>query len=133
MATHPPFGLDRIGQIYVTAHDLDRAVAFYRDRLGMRMLFQVPQMAFFQCGEVTVMLGVPESQEFDHPASIVYYAVEDIEAAHATLLDRGVTFTRDPALTHRAPDHELWIGFFKDSEDNTVALMARKPVKTAGS
>lgn len=119
-----PFGLDRIGQIHVTAHDLDRAVAFYRDRLGMRLLFQVPNMAFFQCGDVTLMIGIPE-QEFDHPASIIYYLVDDIALAHRTLAERGVTFIREPALTHRAADHELWIGFFKDSEENTVAIMAR--------
>jgi len=123
-----PFGLDRIGQIYVTAHDLDRAVAFYRDRLGLRFLFQVPTMAFFQCGEVTVMLGTPESAEFDHKASILYYAVDDIEAAHRTLAGRGVAVHREPALTHRAADHELWIGFYEDSEGNTLALMARKPL-----
>jgi len=123
-----PFGLDRIGQIYVTAHDLDRAVAFYRDRLGMRFLFQVPSMAFFQCGEVTVMLGLPESPEFDHPASILYYAVDDIRAAHATLVERGVPVVREPALTHRAADHELWLGFYTDSEGNTLALMARTPL-----
>jgi methylmalonyl-CoA/ethylmalonyl-CoA epimerase len=124
-----PFGLDRIGQIYVTAHDLDRAVAFYRDRLGLRFLFQVPTMAFFQCGEVTVMLGTPESPEFDHKASILYYAVDDIEAAHRTLAGRGVPVRREPALTHRAADHELWIGFYEDSEGNMLGLMARKPLR----
>lgn len=128
MARTPPFGLDRVGQIYVTAHDLDRAVAFYRDRLGMRFLFQAPSMAFFQCGEVTVMLGIPESPEFDHPASILYYAVDDIGAAHTTLVERGVPVVRPPALTHRAADHELWLGFYTDSEGNTLALMARKPL-----
>lgn len=123
-----PFGLDRLGQIYVTAHDLPRAVAFYRDRLGMRFLFEVPSMAFFQCGAVTIMLGTPESPEFDHKASILYYAVDDIGAAHRTLAERGVPVVREPALTHRAPDHELWIGFYEDSEGNTLALMARKPL-----
>jgi predicted enzyme related to lactoylglutathione lyase len=127
MTDPQPFGLDRIGQIHITAHDLDRAVAFYRDRLGMAFLFRVPTMAFFQCGGVTVMLGVPEPG-FDHPASIVYYQVADIAAAHRTLAARGVQFVREPLLTHRAPDHELWIGFFKDSEGNTVAIMERKAV-----
>jgi methylmalonyl-CoA/ethylmalonyl-CoA epimerase len=123
-----PFGLDRIGQICVTVHDLARAVAFYRDRLGMRFLFQVPSMAFFQCGEVTVMLGIPETAEFDHKASILYYAVNDIAGAHRSLAERGVPVIREPAVTHRAADHELWMGFYEDSEGNTLALMARKPL-----
>jgi len=132
MPASQPFGLDRVGQVFVTAHDLDRAVAFYRDRLGMRFLFQVPAMAFFQCGDLSVMLGTPEQPEFDHPASIIYYLVENIERAHRALLERGVAFIRAPALTHRAPDHELWLAFFNDSEGNTAALMARKPTATAG-
>ena len=128
MSESQPIGLDHVGQIAINAHDLDRAVAFYRDRLGMRLMLQVPKMAFFQCGEVNVMLAVPDAPEFDHPASIVYYTVADIEAAHRALAERGVTFVRAPALTHRAPDHELWMAFFTDSEGNTAALMARKPI-----
>jgi methylmalonyl-CoA/ethylmalonyl-CoA epimerase len=120
------FGLSSIGQIYVRAHDLERAVRFYRDTLGMPFLFQVPKMAFFQCGPTSVLLGPPEGPAFDHPASLVYYLVPDIAAAHTTLSARGVQFVNAPHLVHRAPDHELWMAFFHDSEDNTLALMARK-------
>lgn len=131
MSDPATFGLDRIGQIHVNARDLDRAVAFYRDRLGMRLLFQVPTMAFFQCGEVTIMLGTPSAPEYDHVASIIYYQVDDIDAACAALRERGVTFIRDPALTHRAEDHELWMAFLADTEGNTLALMARKAAAQA--
>jgi methylmalonyl-CoA/ethylmalonyl-CoA epimerase len=120
------FGLSSIGQIYVRARDLERAIRFYRDTLGMPFLFQVPKMAFFQCGTTSVMMGPPEGPAFDHPASIVYYLVPDIAAAHATLGARGVKFATEPHLVHRAPDHELWMAFFHDSEDNTLALMSRK-------
>jgi predicted enzyme related to lactoylglutathione lyase len=116
--------LDRIGQIAVNAHDLPRAVAFYRDTLGMRLLFEVPQMAFFDCAGVRLMLGLPSAPSFDHPASIIYYRVDDIEAAHRTLLDRGVTFTEPPHVAARLPDHELWLAFFRDSEKNVLALMS---------
>src|SRR2546421_199591 len=71
-ATAAQFGLSAIGQIFIRARDLDRAVRFYRGTLGMPFLFQAPpQMAFFQCGGTTVMLGVPEAPELDHPASLV--------------------------------------------------------------
>ncbi len=109
------------------ARDLDRAVRFYRDTLGMPFLFQAPpQMAFFQCGPTTVMVGVPESPEFDHPASTIYYLVPDIDAAHATLRGRAVDFISEPHLVHRAADYELWLADFRDSEGNVLALMARK-------
>ena len=118
------FGLARIGQIAVTAHDLGRAVRFYRDTLGMRFLFEVPRMAFFDCGGVRLMLGVPESPEFDHPASIIYYAVDDIHAAHETLRSRGVTFLGTPHLVARLERHDLWLAPFRDSEGNVVELMS---------
>jgi predicted enzyme related to lactoylglutathione lyase len=119
-------GLSAIGQIFVRAQDLERAVRFYQDTLRMPFLFQVPNMAFFQCGATSVLLGRPERPEFDHPASIIYYQVPDIDAAHQALAARGVTFVSKPHLVHRATDHELWMAFFHDSEDNTLALMTRK-------
>lgn len=126
-ATSQQFGLSSIGQIFIRAHDLDRAVRFYRDTLGMPFLFQVPRMAFFQCGPTTLMLGIPESGEFDHAASLVYYLVPDIAAAHATLKSRGVEFITEPHLVHRAADYELWLADFRDCEGNVLALMTRKP------
>jgi methylmalonyl-CoA/ethylmalonyl-CoA epimerase len=126
MTTAQAFGLSRIGQVAVRVRAIDRAVEFYRDRLGMQLLFQVPGMAFFQCGDVTLMLGLAESPEFDHPSSVIYYVVDDIESAYAALSARGVPFRGEPHLIHRAPDHDLWMAFFRDPDDNTLALMCRK-------
>lgn len=123
------FGLSSIGQIHVPVRDLDRATAFYREELGMEFLFQAPPgMSFFRCGEVTLLLGTAEAPEHDHPSSILYFLVEDIESAHRTLAERGVAFREGPHRVHRAEDHELWLAFFRDSEDNTLALMARRAI-----
>jgi catechol 2,3-dioxygenase-like lactoylglutathione lyase family enzyme len=119
--------LAQIGQIAINVHDVDRAVRFYRDTLGMRFLFQAGTLAFFDAGGVRLMLSPPEKKEFDHPASILYYRVADIEATHAALTARDVTFLDPPHLIHKAPDHDLWMAFFKDSEDNILALMSEKP------
>lgn len=130
MSTTTAFGLTTIGQIFVRARDLDRAVRFYRDILGIPFLFQAPpQMAFFKCGDISLMLGVPEGVELDHAASLIYYLVPDIAAAHATLRDRGVKFATEPHLVHRAADYDLWLAEFHDSEGNILALMSRKPRK----
>lgn len=120
------FGLSRIGQIAVRVRDVERATAFYRDTLGMRFLFAAPNLAFFQCGEVRLMLGGAESPEFDHPSSIMYFTVDDIEAAHDTLKSRGVVFRDAPHVVHRAADYELWMAFFQDLDENTFALMCEK-------
>ncbi len=117
--------LSRIGQIAVVVHDLDRAVAFYRDVLGMRLLFQVPpKLAFFDCGGIRLMLSLPEEAEFDHPGSILYYKVDDIQGTWAVLRDHGTDLRGEPHLLARMPDHELWMAFFRDTEGNTLALMS---------
>lgn len=118
------FGLSQIGQVALRVHDLDRTIEFYRDALGMKFLFSTPTMAFFDCGGVRLMLTIPERPEFDRPGSILYFKVDDIEAARATLIDRGVEFIDEPHLIARLPDHELWMSFFKDPSDNTLAIMS---------
>lgn len=117
--------ISQIGQIALTIHDLERAVAFYRDTLGLSLLFQVPpKMAFFDCGGVRLMLSLPEDPELDHPSSILYYKVNDIHAVHAAFRDKGAEFRTEPHLVAKMPDHELWMAFLKDSEGNTLALMS---------
>lgn len=118
-------GLAELGQVAVRALDLDRAVAFYRDVLGMQLLFRAPPaLAFFDCNGVRLMLDRPEGDEFNHPSSVLYFRVPDIVAAHTALGDRGVHFRDEPHLIARMPDHELWMTFFDDSEGNVLALMS---------
>lgn len=118
------FGLSHIGQIAVTVHDLERAIAFYRDALGVPFQFRAPQLAFFDCAGVRLMLSAPEKPEHDHPSSILYFNVANLEEAYATLQSRGVSFIDAPHLIARMPDHELWMAFFQDSESNILALMS---------
>ena len=118
------FGIQTLGQVFVPAQELDRAVAFYRDILGMRFLFTAPpSMAFFDLGGVRLMLG--EGEESQKPGgSILYYKISDIDGAHETLVARGVTFDVGPHFVADMGDHELWMAFFKDSEQNQLALMS---------
>lgn len=122
-ATSPT--LKSILQLAINVKDPERAVAFYRDTLGLRLLFQAPPaLAFFDCGGVRLMLDRPAAPEFDHASSILYFRVDDIRAAHAELAGRGVTFRDTPHKIADMPDHELWMTHFYDSEENTHALMA---------
>ena len=113
-----------IGQISIHVHDLERAVAFYRDALGLQFLFDAGALAFLMCGDVRLMLAKPEADESDHPSSTLYFRVDDIAAARADLVGRGVAFVDEPHLIARMPDHELWMTFFRDPDDNLHALMA---------
>jgi methylmalonyl-CoA/ethylmalonyl-CoA epimerase len=119
--------LSTIGQIAMAVKDLPRALAFYRDRLGMRFLFQVPPgLAFFDCGGIRLMIEVPPDKEFDHPGSVLYFRVDDIDSSYAELKARGVDFRDEPHLIAKMPDHQLWMAFFRDGEGNTLALMCEK-------
>lgn len=133
MSEGSSFQLREIGQVSITAHDLERAIAFYRDVLGLPYLFSAPpQMAFFDCGGVRLLLGVPAENETGHPASILYYRVDDIDAAYQGLLARGASFEREPAAVHRTEESELWLSFLRDSEGNLLALMSEVPIERAG-
>ena len=121
------FHLDRIGQILVPIRDVDRAVSFYRDVLGMRFLFRFPGMAFFDCGGIRLYLAVPEDPSFAMGPTI-YYRVDDVGAAVVALESRGVTFDDEPHVVHRDASYELWMAFFKDPDGNQLALMAEMPL-----
>jgi methylmalonyl-CoA/ethylmalonyl-CoA epimerase len=128
MMTDTSTRLSTIGQIALVVKDLARAVEFYRDRLGMRFLFQAPpSLAFFDCDGIRLMLSPPEKPEDEAgAASVLYFKVNDIAAVHADLERKGVAFLQAPHLIARMPDHELWMAFFSDSEGNTLALMEER-------
>jgi methylmalonyl-CoA/ethylmalonyl-CoA epimerase len=117
-------GLSRIHQISMRAGDVERAVRFYRDILGLPFLFAFPPgLAFFDCGGVRLMLSTPEPG-FDHPGSVLYFAVDDIVATHEALKSRGVAFRSEPHKIATLPDREVWLADFEDTEGNTLALMS---------
>jgi len=116
-------GISRLGQVSVNVHNLDRAVSFYRDSLGLPLLFTTGDLGFFNCGGVRLMLTPPEKSEFDHPGSVLYFVVPDIQAAYRQLVAKGVAFDGEPHLIAKLPDHDLWMAFFHDTEGNLLALM----------
>jgi methylmalonyl-CoA/ethylmalonyl-CoA epimerase len=121
--------LARIEQIAMPVRDLARATAFYRDQLGMKLLFEVPpQLAFFDCDGVRLALSISSDPMYDPPGSIVYYRVPGIEAAHAELEGRGIEFLQGPHKVAELGDIEIWMAFFEDTEGNTLALTCEKPV-----
>ena len=127
MADTKEFSLSKIGQIAINVQNVDRAVEFYRDKLKMKHLFTFPGLAFFDCNGTRLMLGLPEKPEFDHPSSVLYFKVDDIQMGYQTLRDRGVAFVDEPHVIAKMPDHDLWMTFFRDSENNLFSLMSEVP------
>lgn len=121
------FALNDIGQIAVPVRDIERAVAFYRDKLGLRFLFQAPPgLGFFDCAGVRLMLDAP-AQDQAGAGSVIYFKVPDLEAAFKALSGRGVTFETVPHRVAEMPDHDLWMAFFRDPDSNLLALMSEIP------
>ena len=121
------FALRNIGQVALTVDDLERAVAFYRETLGIKHLFSAPPgLAFFEAGEVRLMLTRPESTDSERFTCAIYFKVADIQSARDALASRGVTFEAEPHLIARMPDHELWMAFFRDPDRNLLGLMCEK-------
>ena len=119
------FKLAQIGQIAVPVSDIERAIAFYRDILGMRFLFLAPPgLGFFDCAGVRLMLDAPAKAQAANYSSVIYYKVPDLQAAFETLSARGVAFEKKPHLIAKLPDHELWMAFPRDPDGNLLALMS---------
>ena len=128
MSTAPAsLGIQNIGQIAINVQDLERATAFYRDVLGLPLLFTVPNLAFFDCGGVRLMLSRAETPEFDHPSSILYFRVPDLNASYQRLVELGAKIFAPPRLIAPMASHDLWMAAFYDSEGNIHQLMSEVP------
>jgi|SRR5690349_3143995 len=115
----------KVAQLLVPVEDFDKGVAFYRDTLGLPFLFAAPpQMAFFNCGGVRLLVGAVPAGQKAQRGSAIYFQVPDIRAVYKTLSSKGVTFNQPPHVVHRTPKSELWLAEFVDPDGNQLALMA---------
>jgi predicted enzyme related to lactoylglutathione lyase len=126
-------GITGIGQISIIVQDVDRATGFYRDVLGLPLLFTVPGMSFFDCGGVRLMLGRADAPELDHPSSILYFRVPDINTGHEKLVAQGVKIVAPPRLIAPMAKYDLWMSAFRDSEGNIHQLMSEVPRAAQGA
>lgn len=117
-------GLSKIGQIAINIKDSARATEFYRDKLGMKLLFCAGPLSFFDCEGVRIMLTPPSDAEFDHPSSLIYFKVADIQAQYAAMKEAGVKFRDKPHIVAPMPTYDLWMTHFYDTEGNSLVLMS---------
>src|SRR4051812_7460074 len=114
-------------QIGLTVSNVETALPFYRDVLGIKFLFSPgPNLAFLAAGSVRLMLSTPQGAGAAGCNSILYFKVTEIEATHTAIVQRGATDVRAPQLTAKMPDHELWAAFVKDPDGNLIGLMEEK-------
>jgi methylmalonyl-CoA/ethylmalonyl-CoA epimerase len=125
-AETPAVHFDKIGQIALTVTEIARSKDFYQNTLGMKFLFDAGTMAFFQCGDIRFMIGASEDPS-PRGGTLLYFKVEDIHKAHEFLKEKGVVFHQRPHLVARMPDHELWLAFLKDPDENILGVMSEIP------
>ena len=121
-----------IGQVMIPVDDFDRGLSFYKDTLGLPFLFAAPpQMAFFMCGTVRLLVGATPTGQPVQRGSAIYFKVQDIHAVATSLKTKKVNFLAEPHLVHRAPKSELWLAEFTDPDGNHLALMSEVPIADA--
>ena len=111
-----------LAQVAVTFHDVPRAMAWYRDVLGLPLVFETNGMAFCAMGDVRLMLTAPEKPEYDHPASVLYFKVANIDEAYAVLGARGAVFEDQPHLVGKMGSTEIWMCFARDPEQHLIGI-----------
>lgn len=116
--------IQKIGQVGIPVKNIERATAFYQEKLGLTLLFNTDTMAFFDCDGVRLLLSIPENEQFAHPSSVVYFQVEDLRGNYEELLSIGVNFVGEPHIVAKIGNTETWMVFFMDSEENTHAFMS---------
>ncbi len=116
--------IQKIGQIGIPVKNIERATAFYQEKLGLTLLFNTDTMAFFDCEGVRLLLTLPENEKFSHPSSVLYFQVGDLKAKYEELLATGVKFLGEPHVVAKIGNTETWMVFFMDSEENTHAFMS---------
>ncbi|WP_034756463.1 VOC family protein [Rossellomorea vietnamensis] len=120
--------IKNVGQIGIPVKDINRALDFYKDKLGLSLLFNTDSMAFFECDGLRLMLTLPEIEEFAHSSSVIYFQVNNIKDTYERLVGKEVTFIDEPHVVTKMGQTETWMVFFKDTEDNTHALMSEVQV-----
>lgn len=120
--------INGIGQVAVPVKDLDRAISFYQDTLGLSLLFNTDTMAFFDCNGVRLLLSLPEKEQFSTASSVLYFNVDDIHERYETLKATDISFLDEPHVVAKMGSTEIWMVFFNDTEGNTHALMSEVTV-----
>jgi len=122
----------KVAQLLIPVEDFEKGVTFYRDVLGVPLLFAAPsQMAFFNCGGVRLLVGVMPPGQNAQRGSAIYFQIPDIHAVYSSLKSKGVTFSAEPHVVNRTPKSELWLAEFTDPDGNQLALMSE--VATSGA
>jgi catechol 2,3-dioxygenase-like lactoylglutathione lyase family enzyme len=127
MNTAPPL-LSGICQIALASADPGALVAFYRDTLGLPVLFEASGMTFFQSGSTRLMIGGAQPGQHVGGDAVIYFEPRDWSAGESALETKGIAFLHPAQKLQDAPGRELMLRAFKDPEGHTLAIMGWRAV-----
>ncbi|HSZ74198.1 MAG TPA: VOC family protein [Rhizomicrobium sp.] len=110
-------------QLGLTCRDIDRTRHFYRDLLGLALLFEAGGMMFFQLVNIRLMIGLEQKPDQPIGGSILYFDAPDIDVLGSALEAKGVKFTGPAQTVQQTATHELKLREFFDPDGNALALM----------
>jgi predicted enzyme related to lactoylglutathione lyase len=123
----PSTTVSEIGQIAVTVKDVAAARRFYSEILGLSVLFDAgPNLSFLAAGSVRIMLTTSAGAGEAGKNSVLYFKTASLVSTYDAIVARGATPERAPQLTAKMPDHELWMAFVRDPDNNLVGLMEER-------
>jgi catechol 2,3-dioxygenase-like lactoylglutathione lyase family enzyme len=126
MSSETGLGGAQIRQILMPVSDLDRAVAFYGDVLGLPLQMRFPGIAFFDAAGIRLYLASPSDAGFTGVATI-YFWVADTAATFESLVGRGATARESPSIVYRTEAFDMWLAFVDDPDGNHIGLMHEAP------
>jgi predicted enzyme related to lactoylglutathione lyase len=93
-----PYSIPPATMVILGTRDVQKSIPFYRDLLGLKLTQQFEGFAFFNAGNITLILSEGSSQAAKHVvgATEIVFSVEDVRAAHEALKNQGVKFSKDP-------------------------------------
>jgi catechol 2,3-dioxygenase-like lactoylglutathione lyase family enzyme len=113
----------KLQQVALTCRDLDRSRTFYRDTLGLSLLFEVSNMMFFQLEGLRLMVGLAHRPDQPIGGSLVYFDAPDIDTLGPALEAKGVRFVGPATVVQETATHRLKLREFLDPDGNALAPM----------
>lgn len=118
--------LTGVMQLAIPVKDIERAITFYRDKIGLQLLMNSPNMAFLDCGGIRIYLDANPGTVEAAKNSMIYFRTGDVEQAHSAFKQRGVTIHQHPQVIAALPDRDVWLMWIRDSEENLLGIMEER-------
>jgi catechol 2,3-dioxygenase-like lactoylglutathione lyase family enzyme len=115
-----PSPISGITAIMLGVRDIPVAIAFYRDKLGLKVIMQESQIALLQSGAVMLGLSRGHAQSASHIAGAteVVFRVENVRGAQRALTAEGVAFLGEP----RQVTPTDWASHFRDVDGHLLSI-----------